>query len=192
MNDHFANLEVKIVRFKSFYHEDLRLGSLLLSEKEEHSFLKHTTIVYFSKEHDFVLQYKCVQLSPRVILFLNEDNYLKIFSFPRTNVLNCPFRSKVPQLNAYHQNEYVQFPSLFMRYSGHSCCISFFTLCCILNSGTDRSPYSHLRCALLGVRANIQPKSSIPISEKVEISPKDFTLGVKAEREKKFQSAPGY
>ncbi len=64
---------MKIVRFKSFYHEGLRLG-LLLSEKEEHSFLKHTTIVYFPKENDFVLQYKCVQLSPRVILFFNEPD----------------------------------------------------------------------------------------------------------------------
>jgi len=98
------------------------------------------------------------------------------FFFPRTNVLNCPFRSKVLQVNAYHQNEYVQFPSLFMRYSGHSCCISFFSLCCILNCWTDRSPYSHLRRALLGVRANVQPKSSILIGAKVEISPKGSTL----------------
>jgi hypothetical protein len=46
----------------------------------------------------------------------------------------------------------------------------------------------------LGVRANVQPKSSIPIGAKVEISlGKGFTLGVKAEREKKtFQSAPSY
>jgi hypothetical protein len=36
----------------------------------------------------------------------------------------------------------------------------------------------------LGVRANVQPKSSIPIGAKVEISPKGFTLGVKAEIEK--------
>jgi hypothetical protein len=28
----------------------------------------------------------------------------------------------------------------------------------------------------LGVRANVRPKSSIPIGEKVEISPKGFTL----------------
>jgi hypothetical protein len=35
-------------------------------------------------------------------------------------------------------------------------------------------------------RANVQPKSSIPIGAKVEISPKlGFTLGVKAEIEKK-------
>ncbi len=38
----------------------------------------------------------------------------------------------------------------------------------------------------LGVRANVlQPKSSIPIGAKVEIGPKDFTPGVKAEIEKK-------
>jgi hypothetical protein len=37
----------------------------------------------------------------------------------------------------------------------------------------------------LGVRANVQLKSSIPIGAKVEISPKDFALGVKAEIEKK-------
>jgi hypothetical protein len=45
-----------------------------LSEKEEHSFLKHTTIAYFPKEYDFVLQYICVQLSPRVILFFKEHD----------------------------------------------------------------------------------------------------------------------
>jgi hypothetical protein len=47
----------------------------------------------------------------------------------------------------------------------------------------------------LGVKANVQPKFSIPIGAKVEISPKGFTLGVKAERERKkktFQSAPSY
>jgi hypothetical protein len=38
----------------------------------------------------------------------------------------------------------------------------------------------------LGVRAHVQPKSSIPIGAKVEISPKGFTLGVKAEIEKKL------
>jgi len=32
----------------------------------------------------------------------------------------------------------------------------------------------------LGVEANVQLKSSIPIGAKVEISPKGFTLGVKA------------
>jgi hypothetical protein len=45
----------------------------------------------------------------------------------------------------------------------------------------------------LGVKADVQLKSSMPIGAKVEISPKGFTLGVKAEREKKyFQSAPSY
>jgi hypothetical protein len=34
------------------------------------------------------------------------------------------------------------------------------------------------------------PKSSIPIGAKVEISPKDFPLGVKAEREKNFSICP--
>jgi hypothetical protein len=33
----------------------------------------------------------------------------------------------------------------------------------------------------LGVKANVQPKSNIPIGAKVEIGPKGFTLGVKAE-----------
>jgi hypothetical protein len=33
----------------------------------------------------------------------------------------------------------------------------------------------------LGVRADVQPKSSIPIGAKVEISPKGCTLGVNAE-----------
>jgi hypothetical protein len=39
----------------------------------------------------------------------------------------------------------------------------------------------------LGVRPHVQPKSSIPIGAKVEISPKDFTFGVKAEIEKKIK-----
>jgi hypothetical protein len=37
----------------------------------------------------------------------------------------------------------------------------------------------------LGVKANVQLKSSTPIGAKVEISSKEFTLGVKAERGKK-------
>jgi hypothetical protein len=37
----------------------------------------------------------------------------------------------------------------------------------------------------LGVRANVEPKSSIPIGANVEISPKGFTLGVKVEIAKK-------
>jgi hypothetical protein len=42
----------------------------------------------------------------------------------------------------------------------------------------------------LVVRANVQPKSSIPIGAKVEISYKSFTLGVKAEMEKKLFNLP--
>ncbi len=42
----------------------------------------------------------------------------------------------------------------------------------------------------LGVRANVQPKSSIPIGAKVETSPNGFTLGVKAELEKIFSICP--
>jgi hypothetical protein len=42
------------------------------------------------------------------------------------------------------------------------------------------------------VRANIQPKSSIPIGAKVEIGPKGFTLKVKAEIEKNFSIYPKY
>jgi hypothetical protein len=44
----------------------------------------------------------------------------------------------------------------------------------------------------LGVRANVQLKSSIPIGAKVEISPKGFTLGVKAEIEKNFSICPKF
>jgi hypothetical protein len=47
-----------------------------------------------------------------------------------------------------------------------------------------------LRPATLGVRANVEPKSRIPIGAKVEISPKRFTLGVKAEIEKKLFDLP--
>ncbi len=39
-------------------------------------------------------------------------------------------------------------------------------------------------------QVNVQPKSSIPIGAKVEISPKGFTLGVKAELEKTFSICP--
>jgi hypothetical protein len=48
----------------------------------------------------------------------------------------------------------------------------------------------HLAGFTLGVRTNVQPKSSIPIGAKVEISPKAFTLAVKAEREKNFSICP--
>ncbi len=40
------------------------------------------------------------------------------------------------------------------------------------------------------MRANVEPKSSIPIGEKVEISPKGFTLGVKVEIEKNLVNLP--
>jgi hypothetical protein len=40
------------------------------------------------------------------------------------------------------------------------------------------------------VRANVQPKSSIPIGAKVELNPKGFALGVKAELEKIFSICP--
>jgi hypothetical protein len=42
----------------------------------------------------------------------------------------------------------------------------------------------------LGVRANVQPKSSNPIGAKVEISPKNIRLGVKAEIGKKISICP--
>jgi hypothetical protein len=42
----------------------------------------------------------------------------------------------------------------------------------------------------LGVRVNVQPKSSIPIGAKVEISPKGLTLRVKADIEKKLFNLP--
>jgi len=42
----------------------------------------------------------------------------------------------------------------------------------------------------LGVRANVQTKSSIPIGAKVEISPKGFTLGVKGRNRKKLFNLP--
>ncbi len=41
-----------------------------------------------------------------------------------------------------------------------------------------------------GVKANVQLKSSIPIGAKVEIGHKGFTLGVKAEIEKKKFNLP--
>ncbi len=42
----------------------------------------------------------------------------------------------------------------------------------------------------LGVRENVEAKSSIPIGVKVETSPKGFTLGVKVEIEKKLFNLP--
>jgi hypothetical protein len=52
---------------------------------------------------------------------------------------------------------------------------------------THKSNKAHFT---LGVKANVQPKSSIPIGAKVEISPKGFTLGVKAELEKNLFNLP--
>jgi hypothetical protein len=43
----------------------------------------------------------------------------------------------------------------------------------------------------LGVRANVQPKSSNPIHAKIEISPKGFTIEIKVGR-KTFHIAPSY
>jgi hypothetical protein len=49
----------------------------------------------------------------------------------------------------------------------------------------------HIRAHFtLGVKANVQLKSSILIGAKVEISPKDFTLGVKVEIEKNIFNLP--
>jgi hypothetical protein len=56
-------------------------------------------------------------------------------------------------------------------------------------SSLPKSSYARFT---LGARANVQPKSSIPIGAKVEISPKGFTLGVKAEIEKNFSIWPKY
>jgi hypothetical protein len=43
---------------------------------------------------------------------------------------------------------------------------------------------------IVGVKANVQPKSSILIGAKVEISPKGFALGVKGEIEKNLFNLP--
>ncbi len=45
-------------------------------------------------------------------------------------------------------------------------------------------------CFTLKVRVYVQPKSSIPIGAKVEISLKGFTPGVKAEIEKNIFNLP--
>jgi hypothetical protein len=45
-------------------------------------------------------------------------------------------------------------------------------------------------CFTLGVTADVQPKPSIPIGAKVEIGPKGFALGVKAEIEEKKLICP--
>jgi hypothetical protein len=52
-------------------------------------------------------------------------------------------------------------------------------------------PFSYTKAHFtLGVRADVQPKSSIPIGGKVEISPKGCTLGVKTELEKNIFKLP--
>jgi hypothetical protein len=51
-------------------------------------------------------------------------------------------------------------------------------------------PYGINLRPVLGIRADFQPKSSIPIGAKVEISPNGFTLGVKAKLEKIFSICP--
>jgi hypothetical protein len=53
-------------------------------------------------------------------------------------------------------------------------------------------PYTKARFTL-GIMADNQPKSSIPIGAKVEFSPKGFTLGVKAKLENLiFSICPSY
>jgi hypothetical protein len=47
-----------------------------------------------------------------------------------------------------------------------------------------------MACFTLEVKANVQLESSILIGAKVEISPKCFTLGVKAGIEKKLFNLP--
>jgi hypothetical protein len=53
-----------------------------------------------------------------------------------------------------------------------------------------KSPSKYEAHFTQGVKANVQLKSSIPIGAKVEISPKGFTLGDKAEIEKNFSICP--
>jgi hypothetical protein len=57
----------------------------------------------------------------------------------------------------------------------------------IHKGGSNMTTKAHFT---LGVRADVQPKSSITIGAKVEISPKGFTLGVKAEIDKIFSICP--
>jgi hypothetical protein len=46
--------------------------------------------------------------------------------------------------------------------------------------------HGHQAHFTLGLRAVVQPKSSIPIGAKVEISPRDLTPGVNADIQKKL------
>ncbi len=59
--------------------------------------------------------------------------------------------------------------------------LAFVTICYM---GRYLGPFT------LGVRANVEPKSSIPNGAKVKISPKRFPLGVKVELEKKLVDLP--
>ncbi len=55
----------------------------------------------------------------------------------------------------------------------------FFQFC-----SSDDHQYAYLGPLYTRIKAHVQLKSSIPIGEKVEISPMGFTLGVKAKIEK--------
>jgi hypothetical protein len=55
---------------------------------------------------------------------------------------------------------------------------------------TSKVWHDHKAHFPLGVRANVQPKYSIPISAKVEINPGDFKPGVNADIEKKLFNLP--
>jgi hypothetical protein len=57
-------------------------------------------------------------------------------------------------------------------------------------SGPSLMCFKHKAHITLGVKANVQLKSSIPIGAKVEISPKGFTLGGKAEIQKIIFNLP--
>jgi hypothetical protein len=57
-------------------------------------------------------------------------------------------------------------------------------------SGPSLMYFKHKAHFTLGVKANVQLKSSIPIGAKVEINPKGFTLGVKAEIQKIIFNLP--
>jgi hypothetical protein len=57
-------------------------------------------------------------------------------------------------------------------------------------SGPSLMYFKHKAHFTLGVKANVQLKSSIPIGAKGEINPKGFTLGVKAEIQKIIFNLP--
>jgi molybdopterin-biosynthesis enzyme MoeA-like protein len=54
----------------------------------------------------------------------------------------------------------------------------------------SRGWHDHKAHFTLGIRANVQPKSSIPIGAKVVINPGGFTPGVKVNIEKKLFNLP--